>query len=80
MISRSLQNDISTFDVIVSVLTSESVVLDASLRDCLVAPVVGADLLLDGDLLGVRPFDLDLPLLPLDAERDLDFLGVFLGD
>lgn len=74
----------SVFDVIVSVLTSDSGVLVSTidLLDCLVGAPVGADFLLEGDLLALRVLDLERPPLPLDVERVLDLLaGVFFpGD
>jgi hypothetical protein len=68
-------------DVVISVFSSYSsdFVSTTDLLDALVVPV-GADFLLEGDLLVLRLVDFERPL-PLEAERDLDFLaGIFFGD
>ena len=69
-------------DVVISVFSSYSsdFVSTTDRLDGLVVVPVGADFLLEGDLLVLRLLDLERPL-PLEAERDLDFLaGVFFGD
>lgn len=78
----SFWESVSVLDVVISVFSSYSSDFASTTDrlDGLVVVPVGADFLLEGDLLVLRVLDLERPL-PLEAERDLDFLaGVFFGD